>query len=137
MRKLKVLIVDESAFFRTWFGKLILAIPEIQIIGEAKDPLSALRFMRKAKPDAIIIDSKTRKRFGIDVLKHLRVAAPVPKVIMLTSDIYFRYRHNVSEKGDFLLNKFTEYQKIPEILKRFALSSAPECKSPGPGFLGV
>jgi len=137
MRKLQVLIVDESAFFRRWFGKLILAIPGIQIIGEAKDPLSALRSTCRIKPDAIIIDAKARKRFGIDVLKHLRGSVPVPKVIMLTSDIYCRYQQNVTEKADFLLHKFTEYHKIPEILKRFASSTAPECKSPGPGFFGV
>ncbi|MBP1697418.1 MAG: hypothetical protein H6Q41_2606, partial [Deltaproteobacteria bacterium] len=54
MRHFRVLIVDESPFFRNWFRRFILTIPKIQIIGEAKDALSALSFIRRVKPDAII-----------------------------------------------------------------------------------
>lgn len=133
MEKLKVLIVDESAFFRRLFRRLILAIPGIRIIGEADDPLVALRFIRTTRPDAIIIDAKTERRFGIDVLRHLQGPAPIPKVIMLTGDVYFRYRRDASRKADFLLHKFTEYNRIPEILKRFTLGPAAGCESPGPG----
>jgi len=128
MKKLRIIIVDESPFFRRWFRKLIPALPGIRILGEAGDPLIALKFIRIMKPDAIIMDAKAQWHFGIDLIKSIRKISPVPRVIMLTSDAYSRYQRKVSEKADFLVDKFTEYNKIPEILKQFASGSASELK---------
>lgn len=125
MKKLRVMIVDESPFFRRWFRKLILTLPGVQIIGELQDPLSALRFIRIMKPDAVVMDAKIQWRFGIDLVRSIRTITPIPRVIMLTSELCCRYQSKVSEKADFLLDKLTEYDKIPEILKSFTSGSAP------------
>jgi chemotaxis response regulator CheB len=93
-----------------------MAIPGMHVIGEARDPLSALKFVYRMKPDAIIMDMKTQWRFGTDLIKSMRKITPIPKVILLTSAVYSRYQRKVTEKADFLLDKFTEYNKIPEIL---------------------
>jgi DNA-binding NarL/FixJ family response regulator len=127
MRHFRVLIVDESPFFRNWFRRFILTIPKIQIIGEAKDALSALSFIRRVKPDAIIMDVKTQLRFGTDLIKSFRLITPMSKVIVLTSEGYRRYQRKASETADVLLDKITEYNKIPEILNRFASRSASPC----------
>jgi DNA-binding NarL/FixJ family response regulator len=120
MRHFGVLIVDESLFFRNWLRRLIQSIPEIQIIGEAKDAFSALSFLHTVKPDAIIIDMKTQWRLGTDLIKSFRQITPISKVIVLTSEGYLRYQRKVSEKADIILDKITEYNKIAEILNRYA-----------------
>ena len=116
MRNLRIFIVDESPFFRKWFRKLLLAIPGIHIVGEARDPLSTLKLVRKLKPDAIVMDLKTQWRFRVDLIRNIRNITPIPKVIVLTSETYCRYQRKVYEKADFVLDKLTEYNKIPEIL---------------------
>lgn len=116
MKNLKVFIIDESLFFRRWFRKLIRALPGIQIIGEAKDPLSALNIIRRVKPDVIIMDIKVQWRFGIDLVKNISKVNPIPRVIMLTSEVWRRQQPKVPGKADFLIDKLTEYNKIPEIL---------------------
>jgi len=134
MRHFRILIVDESPFFRNWFRRLILTIPKIQIIGEAKDALSALSFIRRVKPDAIIMDVKTQLRFGTDLIKSFRLITPMSKVIVLTSEGYRRYQRKASETADVLLDKITEYNKIPEILNRFASRPASRCACLGPRY---
>jgi DNA-binding LytR/AlgR family response regulator len=124
MKKLRVMIVDESPFFRRWFRKLILTLPGVQVIGELKDPLSALKFIRIMRPDAVVIDAKIQCRFGTDLVRLIRTITPIPRVIMLTSELCCRYQTKVSEKADYLLDKLTEYERIPEILGSFI--SAPE-----------
>lgn len=116
MKNLKVFIIDESHFFLRWFRKLIRALPGIQIIGEARDPLSALNFIRRVKPDVIIMDVKVQWRFGIDLVKNLGKVNPIPRVIMLTSEVWRRQQPKGWGKADFLIDKLTEYKKIPEIL---------------------
>jgi len=134
MRHFRVLIVDESPFFRNWFRRFILTIPKIQIIGEAKDALSALSFIRRVKPDAIIMDVKTQLRFGTDLIKSFRLITPMSKVIVLTSEGYRRYQRKASETADVLLDKITEYNKIPEILNQFASRPASRCACLGPRY---
>ncbi len=124
MKHFRVLIIDESFFFRNWLRRLIQTVPKIQIIGEAKDALSAMRFLRTVKPDALIIDIKTQWRHGTDLIKSFRQITPISKVIVLTSEGYLRYQKKASEKADALLDKITEYHKIAEILSRYASDSA-------------
>ena len=100
--------VAYSLFFRNWLRRLIHTIPEIQVIGEAKDAFSALSFLHTVKPDAIIIDLKTQWRLGTDLIKSFRQITPISKVIVLTSEGYLRYRRKVSEKADVILNKITD-----------------------------
>jgi len=123
MRHFRVLIVDESLFFRNWLRRLIQTIPKIQIIGEAKDTFSALCFLNTVKPDAIIIDMKTQLRLGTDLIKSFRQISPISKVIVLTSEGYLRQQRTISEKADVFLDKITEYNKIAEILNRYASDS--------------
>jgi chemotaxis response regulator CheB len=116
MRNLRIFIVDESPFFRKWLRKLILAIPGIHIVGEARDPLDTLRLIRRLKPDAIVMDLKTQWRSRVDLIRSIKDTTPIPKVIVLTSEAYFKYQSKVYEKADFVLDKLTEYNRIPEIL---------------------
>lgn len=136
MGHFRILIVDESPFFRNWFKRLILTIPKIQVIGEAKDARGALSFIHRVKPDAIIMDVKAQLRFGTDLIKSFRRITPMSKVIVLTSEGYRRYQRKASEKADVLLDKITEYNKIPEILDRFASRSASRCTCPDPDTSG-
>ena len=116
MKHLKVFIVDESPFFLRWLRRLVPARPEIQIVGEAKDPLTALEYVRKTKPDVVIMDFKIQWRFGIDLARGLGKVRPIPQVIMLTSDIWRRDEWTETGKVDFLIDKIREYSRIPEIL---------------------
>jgi chemotaxis response regulator CheB len=126
MKKLRIFLIDESPFFRRWFRKLILSVPGSRILGEAEDPLIALRSICSLKPDAIIMDVKTQWKCGVALIRNIRKLTPVPKVIVLTSEGYGRYQRKISEKADFLVDKITEYNKIPEILKRVASDSVSE-----------
>jgi chemotaxis response regulator CheB len=116
MRNLKVFLVDESPFFLRWLRKLVPALPEIQVVGEAKDPLTALDFIRRIKPDVVIMDIKIQWRFGIDLATQLGRVKPIPSVIMLTSDIWRRCQRREAGRADFLIDKIREYNRIPEIL---------------------
>jgi len=99
-------------------------MPKVQIVGEAKDALSALCFIGRLKPDAIVMDVKTQWKFGPDLIKSFRMITPISKVIVLTSEGYRRYQRKASEKADVLLDKIAEYNKIPEILNQFASHAA-------------
>jgi len=129
---LKVFIIDESPFFRRWFSRLVLALPGIRIIGEASDSFSALKIIRRKRPDVIIMDVKTQLSFGVNLIGNIRKLNPIPKVIMVASEACSFNRGKISEKADYLLDKLTEYEKIPDILKRFSFAPIYGLKRPEP-----
>lgn len=126
MNRLRICIVDESPFFRRWFRKLILAIPGSRIVGESCNPLQALRVIGRMKPDAVIMDAKAQWQAGVDLIRSIRRLTPVPSVIVLTSEAYRWHQRRMSEKADFLLDKITEYNRLPEILKEILCPEAKE-----------
>jgi len=112
---MKVFLFDSSAFFMGMIRRLLSGLPGLKIIAEA-NPLNALNRMKKLKPDAVILDIKTYKMFGTDVIKNIRSIKPVPIIIMLTNGLCWNYLDKLNIKADFLFDKFSEMNKIREVL---------------------
>lgn len=81
---INVLVVDDSAFFRTAISRMLSNDPEIQVIGIARDGDEALEQVRKLKPDVITLDIEMPKRDGLSTLQTLMAEHPTP-VIMVSS----------------------------------------------------
>lgn len=81
---IKVLVVDDSAFFRTAISRMLSNDPEIQVIGIARDGDEALEQVQKLKPDVITLDIEMPKRDGLSTLQALMAEHPTP-VIMVSS----------------------------------------------------
>jgi two-component system, chemotaxis family, protein-glutamate methylesterase/glutaminase len=83
MNRLKVLIVDDSAFARKVIREVLERDDEIDVVGYARDGLDALEKIAELKPDVITLDLIMPDLDGIGVLKALpRVGGP--KVIIVS-----------------------------------------------------
>jgi len=88
-RRIRVLVVDDSAFARKVVREVLASDGEIEVIGIARDGLEALELIEAKKPDVITLDLTMPNLDGLGVLRALRAAAPhpVPRcVIVSTSD---------------------------------------------------
>ncbi|MDE5991796.1 MAG: response regulator, partial [Oscillospiraceae bacterium] len=77
-KKVKVLIVDDSAMFRTSVIKGLESTPNIIIVGEAADAFEARDKIRELKPDVLVMDVVMPKMDGLTFLKQLMEQYPVP-----------------------------------------------------------
>ncbi|MFS8541523.1 MAG: response regulator, partial [Tissierellales bacterium] len=80
----RVLIVDDSAFFRKLLKDLLTEDEEIVVVGEAKNGEDALKKILLLKPDVITLDIEMPYMDGITTLKHIVKDYNIP-VIMLSS----------------------------------------------------
>ncbi len=55
-RPCRILLVDDSASYRTALAKLLSREKDVFIVGEAADGRAALDLVRKLRPDVIIMD---------------------------------------------------------------------------------
>lgn len=81
---IKVMIVDDSAYFRFAIKKYLEQFKDIEVICSAKNGLDAIEKLKMFKPDVISLDIEMPQMNGIELLKYLMVKNPIP-TIMLTS----------------------------------------------------
>jgi two-component system chemotaxis response regulator CheB len=83
-KKVKVLIVDDSAVVRQTLTEILNSDPEIQVIGAAQDPYMAVDCLKKTAPDVITLDVEMPRMDGITFLRKLMTQHPIP-VVMCSS----------------------------------------------------
>ncbi len=95
MKKIRVLIVDDSALIRKILTEIINSQRDMEAIGSAPDPLVAREMIRTLNPDVLTLDVEMPKMDGIDFLEKLMRLRPMPVVMVSTltergSEITFR-----------------------------------------------
>jgi two-component system chemotaxis response regulator CheB len=71
VEKIKVLIVDDSAFARKMLTQMLASDPEIEVVGTAMDGIFALNKIEKLKPDIVTLDISMPRMDGIEALKRI------------------------------------------------------------------
>lgn len=81
---IRVLIVDDSSFFRKRLADIINADPELTVIGTAEDGQQAILQAKTLKPDIITMDIEMPKLDGISAVKRIMAESPTA-ILMLSS----------------------------------------------------
>ena len=80
-RKIKVLIVDDSAVVRQTLQDILSSDQQIEVIGTAQDPIAAAEKLRHEIPDVITLDVEMPRMDGLTFLQKLMTQHPIPVVI--------------------------------------------------------
>lgn len=81
-KKLRVLIVDDSAFMRKVLHGIIAADPEMEVAGQAKDGREAISMAESLKPDVITMDINMPHMDGLQATEHIMSQNPRPIVVV-------------------------------------------------------
>jgi two-component system chemotaxis response regulator CheB len=84
MKKIKVMVVDDSAVVRQVVGGMLAADPAIGVLGAASDPLVAMERMKIEWPDVIVLDVEMPRMDGITFLRKVMSERPTPVIICST-----------------------------------------------------
>ena len=80
-RRIRVLVVDDSAVVRQALSEVLSSDPEIEVIGAASDPFVAADRIREQLPDVITLDIEMPRMDGLTFLKLIMSQHPIPVVI--------------------------------------------------------
>ena len=81
-KKIRVLVVDDSATVRSAISKSLNRDPEIEVVGTAIDPYVARDKILEVSPDVITLDVEMPRMDGITFLKILMKHRPMPVIII-------------------------------------------------------
>ena len=80
----RILIVDDSTFFRRRIKQILETDADLVVIGEAKNGQEALTLVASLKPDVVTMDIEMPVMDGITAVKRIMASYPVP-IIMFSS----------------------------------------------------
>jgi two-component system chemotaxis response regulator CheB len=83
-RKIKVLIIDDSALIRSVLREVINSFPDMEAIGAAANPLQAREMIKTLNPDVLTLDVEMPEMDGLTFLEKLMRLHPMP-VLMISS----------------------------------------------------
>ncbi|PTQ69862.1 chemotaxis response regulator protein-glutamate methylesterase [Pseudomonas sp. GV071] len=117
----KVLVVDDSGFFRRRVSEILSADPNIQVVGTATNGREAIDQALALKPDVITMDYEMPMMDGITAVRHIMQRCPTP-VLMFSSLTHegARVTLDALDAGavDFLPKNFEDISRNPEKVKQ-------------------
>lgn len=84
MKKIRVLVVDDSALVRSLLSEIVNRQADMECVGVANDPLMAREMIRELNPDVITLDIEMPRMDGLDFLGRLMRLRPTPVVMIST-----------------------------------------------------
>jgi two-component system chemotaxis response regulator CheB len=84
MRRIKVLVVDDSALVRQILVEILKGAADIEVVGTASDPFVARERIKETNPDVLTLDVEMPRMDGLTFLSNLMRLRPMP-VVMVSS----------------------------------------------------
>ncbi len=81
-RKIRVLIVDDSAIVRKMLAEALAAEPDLEVVGTAPDPYVARDKILNLRPDVLTLDIEMPRMDGLTFLKKLMRFHPLPVIVI-------------------------------------------------------
>jgi len=138
---IRVLIVDDSSFFRHRLSDIIATDPELEVIGTAADGEQAILQTLRLKPDVITMDIEMPKMDGITAVRSIMARQPTA-ILMLstTSTAGAKATFQALEAGalDYMPKRFEDisrdqqlaHQKLCHRLRHLALHFKSKTTTP-------
>ena len=107
---LRILIADDEPLARRRLRDLLLAMPDVTVVAECANGLSALDAIASTHPDVILLDIQMPGRDGVALVESLRAGGneqDSPVVVFVTAHAEHAVRAFDLQATDYLLKPFT------------------------------
>src|SRR6185369_1839156 len=82
MKKIKVVVIDDSAFSRRTIAKMLEGLKEVEVVGYASDGEEGIHKVIALKPDLVTVDLEMPKMDGFTLLRILTARFSIPVIII-------------------------------------------------------
>lgn len=82
LRPIRVLVVDDSAYMRQMISQRLNALPDLEVVGAARDGRDALAQILAQNPDVVTLDLEMPNMDGLTTLREIMTQCPRPVIIL-------------------------------------------------------
>ncbi len=120
-KKISVVIADDQTLFREGIKDLLENERILEVVGEAKDGVEALRLVKKLKPNVILLDIKLPHMDGIEATRQIHRDCPQTNVLILSSyEDEAHVMEAIQAGANGYLSKMLPASELVNALKTFA-----------------
>ena len=83
--RIKILIADDHQIVRMGLTTIFAKETDLEVVGEARNGIEAVRFARELNPDIVLMDLLMPKKDGVDATIEILSKLPDTKILLLTS----------------------------------------------------
>lgn len=116
----KVVVVDDEAPARRRLVRMLEALDDVEVVGEAADAEETVELVERVRPDAIFLDIRLP---GVDGLTLARRAVELPPIVFVTAYDEFALRAFEVNAVDYLL-KPVRAERLADAVARIASRAA-------------
>jgi two-component system chemotaxis response regulator CheB len=82
VKKIRVVVVDDSAYNRRTITKMLEGVPNVEVVGYAADGEEGIRKIIDLKPDLVTLDLEMPKMDGFTLLRIIMNSFPTPVIVI-------------------------------------------------------
>jgi two-component system LytT family response regulator len=116
---MKAVVVEDSRLAREGLISMLRSFSELQVVGEADHPTSALTLIKEIKPDVIFLDIHMPGESGFDLLEKLDY---MPRVIFTTAYSEYAIRSFDYHAVDYLLKPIS-HERLAVAIKKLTIDN--------------
>jgi NarL family two-component system response regulator LiaR len=85
MKKIRVLLVEDQAVVREGVAAILSYVPDIEVVGQAKDGIEAVEMLNNTHPEVILLDLVMPRQDGLATIPIIKEKLPEAHILVLTS----------------------------------------------------
>jgi NarL family two-component system response regulator LiaR len=84
-KPIRILIADDHPVVRQGLTAMFSNIPELELVGQAKDGVEAIEMTRALQPDVILLDLVMPRKDGVQAIVEIKRENPDARILVVTS----------------------------------------------------
>jgi len=115
----RVVLAEDNEIVRTGIRRLLNVAQDIEVIGEARDGVEAIRLVEELSPDILLLDVEMPRLNGIEVAHQVRQMDSPTQVLVLSAYDDLEYIQAMLDNGvaGYLIKDEAPYRIIQAILR--------------------
>jgi two-component system LytT family response regulator len=119
---MKAIVVEDSRLAREGLVRMLGAFPELEVVGQADHPDSALALIEATRPDVIFLDIHMPGASGFDLLAALDY---LPRIVFTTAYAEYAIRSFDYNTVDYLLKPISQ-ERLEQAVRKLAVETPTE-----------
>lgn len=131
MSPVRVAIVDDHVLVCEGLAHLLALVPGFDVVGTCPDGATAIRLVREATPDVVLLDLLLPDVHGLDMIAPLLAASPKTRIVVLSVQAEPEVAAEAVERGaKGLLSKTASPEELVAAVRRAAAGETIEIGAP-------